>query len=116
MSDKYHYLLHRPVIRLDKETTKIVLFDVLASEKGNPSLNECLYKGFNLIELLPDILDCLRMYPISITAYIEKTFLMLSVMPKDRDFLGFYFPCSEGQLIFRHCIWHLFQFFFSKCI
>ncbi|GFV65708.1 integrase_H2C2 domain-containing protein [Trichonephila clavipes] len=43
------------------------------------------------------------MYPIGISADIEeKAFLMLSVAPKDRDFLRF-FPCSEGRIVYRHC-------------
>ncbi|GFU70771.1 DUF1758 domain-containing protein [Trichonephila clavipes] len=66
----------RPVIKLDSQTTKIrPVFDASASEKGKPSLNECLLKGTNLIELIPDILDRFRMYPIGISADIEKAFL-----------------------------------------
>lgn len=86
-----HYLSHRPVIKAESLTTKIrPVFDASASEKGKPSLNECLFKGINLIELIPDILDRFRMYPIGISADIEKAFLMLSVAPKDRDFLRFF--------------------------
>ncbi|GFS55320.1 integrase catalytic domain-containing protein [Trichonephila clavipes] len=43
------------------------------------------------------------MYPIGISADIEKAFLMLSVAPKDRDFLRFFFPSSEGRILYRHC-------------
>ncbi|GBN80689.1 hypothetical protein AVEN_98461-1 [Araneus ventricosus] len=99
-----HYLSHRPVIKLDSQTTKICpVFDVSASQRGNPSLNECLYKGINLIELIPDILDRFRMYPICISADIEKAFLMLSAAPKDRDFLRFFYPSNDVELIYRHC-------------
>ncbi|GFW07893.1 DUF1758 domain-containing protein [Trichonephila clavipes] len=92
LNKECHYLAHRPVIKLDSQTTKIrPVFDASASEKGKPSLNECLLKGTNLIELIPDILDRFRMYPIGISADIEKAFLMLSVAPKDRDFLRFFF-------------------------
>ncbi|GFT71676.1 uncharacterized protein TNCV_4689691 [Trichonephila clavipes] len=91
LNKECHYLAHRPVIKLDSQTTKIrPVFDASASEKGKPSLNECLLKGTNLIELIPDILDRFRMYPIGISADIEKAFLMLSVAPKDRDFLRFF--------------------------
>ncbi|GFV61299.1 DUF1758 domain-containing protein [Trichonephila clavipes] len=103
LNKECHYLAHRPVIKLDSQTTKIhPVFDASASEKGKP-LNECLLKGTNLIEIIPDILDRFRMYPIGISADIEKAFLMLSVAPKDRDFLGFFFPCSEGRIVYRHC-------------
>ncbi|GFT93756.1 integrase catalytic domain-containing protein [Trichonephila clavipes] len=104
LNKECHYLAHRPVIKLDSQTTKIrPVFDASTSEKGKPSLNECLLKGTNLIELIPDILDRFRMYPIGISADIEKAFLMLSVAPKDRDFLRFFSPCSEGRIVYRDC-------------
>ncbi|GFY42735.1 DUF1758 domain-containing protein [Trichonephila inaurata madagascariensis] len=94
----------RPVIKLDSVTTKIrPVFDASAREKGKPSLNDCLCKGVNLIELIPDILDRFRIYPIGIVADIEKAFLMLSVALKDRDYLRFFPPCNEKQLVYRHC-------------
>ncbi|GFS84413.1 integrase catalytic domain-containing protein [Trichonephila clavipes] len=104
LNNECHYLLHRPVIKLDSATTKIrPVFDASAREKGKPSLNDCLYKGVNLFELIPDILDRFRIYPFGIVADIEKAFLMLSVAPKDRDYLSdFFFPCNEKQLVYRH--------------
>ncbi|GFT76985.1 uncharacterized protein TNCV_1098871 [Trichonephila clavipes] len=97
LNKECHYLAHRTVIKLNSQTTKIrPVFDASASEKGKPSLNECLLKGTNLIELIPDILDRFRMYPIGISADIEKAFLMLSVAPKDRDFLRFFFRVVKG--------------------
>ncbi|GFU26302.1 integrase catalytic domain-containing protein [Trichonephila clavipes] len=85
LNNECHYLPHRPVVKLDSATTKIrPVFDASAREKGKPSLNDCLYKGVNLIELIPDILDRFRIYPVGIVADIEKAFLMLSVAPKDR--------------------------------
>ncbi|GFV74568.1 uncharacterized protein TNCV_5130101 [Trichonephila clavipes] len=81
----------RPVIKLNSQTTKVrPVFDASASQRGKLSLNECLHKGINLLEMIPDILDRFRMFPIGISANIEKTFLMLSVAPKDRDFLRFF--------------------------
>ncbi|GFS84370.1 uncharacterized protein TNCV_4605801 [Trichonephila clavipes] len=104
LNNECHYLPHRPVIKLDSATTKIrPVFDASAREKGKPSLNDCLYKGVNLIELIPDILDRFRIYPVGIVADIEKAFLMLSVAPKDRDYLRFFSPCNEKQLVYRHC-------------
>ncbi|GFX61196.1 uncharacterized protein TNCV_3406711 [Trichonephila clavipes] len=91
LNKECHYLTHRRVIKLDSQTTKIrPVFDASASEKGKPSLNECLLKETNLIELIPDVPDRFRVYPIGISADIEKAFLMLSVAPKDRDFLRFF--------------------------
>ncbi|GFU60552.1 uncharacterized protein TNCV_1729831 [Trichonephila clavipes] len=96
------YLAHRPVIKLQSETTKYrPCFDG-ACENGKPSLNQCLYKGINLLEVIPDILDTFRLYPIGLSADIEKAFLMLSVHPNDRDYLRFFYPSKE-ELVYRHC-------------
>ncbi|GFV99666.1 integrase catalytic domain-containing protein [Trichonephila clavipes] len=104
LNNECHYLPHRPVIKLDSATTKIrPVFDASAREKETIFVNDCLYKGVNLIELIPDILDRFRIYPVGIVADIEKAFLMLSVAPKDRDYLRFFFPCNEKQLVYRHC-------------
>ncbi|GFT77399.1 DUF1758 domain-containing protein [Trichonephila clavipes] len=74
----------------------------VVSSLGLPGIHDSLLKGTNLIELIPDILDRFRMYPIGISADIRKVFLMLSVAPKDRDFLRL-FPCSERRIVYRHC-------------
>ncbi|GFT09054.1 uncharacterized protein TNCV_4105201 [Trichonephila clavipes] len=81
-----YYLPHRAVFKIS-ETTKIrPVFDATAREGNNPSLNDCLLKGPNLIELIPDILDRFRMFPIRLSADIEKAFLQISVTPEHRDF------------------------------
>ncbi|GFS70348.1 DUF1758 domain-containing protein [Trichonephila clavipes] len=91
LNNKCHYLPHRPVIKLNSQATKVrPVFDASASQRGKLSLNECLHKGINLLERIPDILDRFRMFSIGISADIEKAFLMLSVAPKDRDFLRFF--------------------------
>ncbi|GFS74006.1 integrase catalytic domain-containing protein [Trichonephila clavipes] len=82
-----YYLPHRAVFKIS-ETTKIrPVFDATAREGNNLSLNDCLLRGPNLIELIPDILDTFRMYPIGLSANIENAFLQISVTPDYRDFL-----------------------------
>ncbi|GFV45675.1 DUF1758 domain-containing protein [Trichonephila clavipes] len=77
---KCHYLAHRAVIKVQSETTKYrPCFDGSACEN-----------------------DRFRLYPIGLRADIEKAFLMLSVHPKDRDYLRFFYP-SKGELVYRHC-------------
>ena len=52
-----HYLLHRPVLREDKETTKIqVVFDT-SCESDGPSLNVSLCSGPNLLSKIFDGFD-----------------------------------------------------------
>ena len=52
-----HYLPHHPVIRQDKETTKLrVVFDDSCSFAKNPSLNQCLNSGPSVIPELYDVM------------------------------------------------------------
>lgn len=84
-----HYLPHHPVIREDRQTTKLrVVFDASAKSQG-PSLNECLYKGPQLTPLLYDILLRFRSYPIALSADIEKAFFQISIAQQERDYLRF---------------------------
>ncbi|GFX11539.1 integrase catalytic domain-containing protein [Trichonephila clavipes] len=57
-----HYLPHRPVIK-ENSTSKIRPgFDASARTKGSPSLNDCLEKVPNFIEVIPTILNRFRKY------------------------------------------------------
>lgn len=99
-----HYLPHRPVIKEGSSTTKIrPVFDASARETDSPSLNHCLEKGQNLIELIPSILVRFRENPIGVVADIRKAFLQISVHEKDRDFLRFlWIDFEDKQIVFRH--------------
>ena len=47
-----HYLMHRPIVKEDRETTKIrPIFNASASGSG-PSLNDCLHTGPNLLSMI----------------------------------------------------------------
>ncbi|GFU41995.1 integrase catalytic domain-containing protein [Trichonephila clavipes] len=84
-----HYLPHRPVIK-ENSTSKIrPVFDASARTKGSPSLNDCLEKGPNFIEVIPTILNRFRKYKIGVISDIEKAFLQIGVREQDRDFLRF---------------------------
>ena len=83
---RVHYLPHHAVIRQDRETTKLrVVYDASAKRQDAPSLNNCLYSGFNFEQYILDILLRFRTYKIAVTADVEKAFLMISVSEKDRD-------------------------------
>ena len=84
-----HYLAQYPVIREDKDTTKLrILLDASAKTLG-PSLNECLYKGPQFTPLVVDILLWFRAQVIALTADIEKVFYQVSVDNDVRDHLRF---------------------------
>ncbi|GFW11214.1 integrase catalytic domain-containing protein [Trichonephila clavipes] len=99
-----YYLPHRPVMKQASQTMKIrPVFDASARDKNQPSLNDCLNRGPNLIELIPDIIDRFRLYPIGLSSDIEKAFLQLSIIPEHRDYLRFFLPNIEESKIYRHC-------------
>lgn len=100
-----HYLPHRAVIK-EHSTTKIrPVFDASAKEKNSFSLNDCLTKGPNYIELIPSILNKFRLYKYGVTADIRKAFLQIEVKEEDRDFLRFFWRENGDPTkmkIFRH--------------
>jgi hypothetical protein len=84
-------------------TTRVrPVFDASARERGYPSLNLCLEKGINLIEIIPTLLLRFRLHRIGIIADIRKTYLQISLCPEDRDILRNLCVTAEGALtIFR---------------
>lgn len=98
-----HYLPHRPVFKESSSTTKVrPVFDASCKAKGFPSLNDCLEKGPNLIELIPSVLLRFRLNEIGVISDIRKAFLQISVNPADRDFLRFLW-WENGQCVsYRH--------------
>ena len=86
-----HYLPHRPVLRDEKETTKMrVVFDAsCASPKDGYSLNDVLYQGPTMTQELIDILLRFRSYNYVMTADIEKAFLQISIASEHRNFVRF---------------------------
>ncbi|GFY76726.1 integrase catalytic domain-containing protein [Trichonephila inaurata madagascariensis] len=100
-----HYLPHLHVIK-ENSTNKIrPVFDASARTKGSPSLNDCLEKGPNFIEVIPTILNHFRKYKIGVISDIEKAFLQIGVREQDRDFLRFMWYDRENRdhiKIYRH--------------
>jgi hypothetical protein len=88
---RVNYLPHHPVIRSDKDTTKVrVVYDGSAKiSKDKESLNDCLEIGPNYTPHVFDTLIKFRWSSVGVTADIEKAFLMIGIKKSDRDALRF---------------------------
>ena len=96
-AERVHYLPHHPVIRKDKQTTKLrVVYDASARQDG-PSLNECLYSGPTFGQNIFDIILRFRCHKIALVGDIEKAFLMVSMWNEDRDVLRFLWVDNIGK-------------------
>ncbi|XP_021966492.1 uncharacterized protein LOC110861672 [Folsomia candida] len=101
-----HYLPHRHVLKPESQTTPVrPVFDASCKTGRNPSLNDCLEKGPNLLELIPSILMRFREKNVGVISDIRKAFQMIDVQDRDCDFLRFlWWTSSEEKTIkiYRH--------------
>ena len=85
-----HYIPHSGVLKEDRKTTKLrVVYDASSKVAEEPSLNECLHPGPNLLPLVLDILLRFQMNKIALIGDLEKAFLQISIDPSQRDLLRF---------------------------
>ena len=85
-----NYLPHRPVVRRDKETSKVrPVFDVSARQRGGKSLNDYLHTGPSLLCQIFDIVIRVRLSKIIIIADIRQAFLNIEISDKYKDLLRF---------------------------
>ncbi|GBO44059.1 hypothetical protein AVEN_257492-1 [Araneus ventricosus] len=84
-----HFLPHHPVFK-ENSTTKVrPVFDGSAKERNTPSINDCLEKGPNLVELIPSLMNRFRVGKYGVTADIKKAFLQIGLQERDRPYLRF---------------------------
>jgi hypothetical protein len=114
----------------ENSTTKLrPVFEASAWEQGHPSLNQCLEKGTNLIEIIPALLLRFWFHQVGVIADIKRAFLRVNLGKKERDFLRFLWVSAEGDLrIFRHArvafgvtsspflLGAVIDFYLKKCI
>lgn len=85
-----HYLPHRPVIKHDRDTTKVrIVFDASSKSKDELCLNDVLFSGPCLLPHLYDILLRFRIGKIGIVSDIKQAFLQVFVDQENRNFLRF---------------------------
>ncbi|XP_070518841.1 uncharacterized protein [Cardiocondyla obscurior] len=98
-----HYLPHRHVLKEGSTTRIRPVFDASAKEHASPSLNDCLHKGPNLIELLR-FFYVLGKIVSELFQILKRLFLQISIDKTDRDFLRFLWYNVNGKIIiYRHC-------------
>lgn len=86
-NSKSVYLPHHPVIREDKETTKLrVVFDASCKGTNGVSLNDELLIGPSLQEELRDIIMRWRRHRVCFVADIVKMYRQIKVREKDTDY------------------------------
>jgi hypothetical protein len=89
-----HYLPHRAVFKPESKTTPVrPVFDASCKANRNPSLNESLEKGPNMMELIPAILMRFRNGRIGVVSDVKKAFLQIEIKKEDRLFAV---PVVEG--------------------
>ncbi|XP_053406667.1 uncharacterized protein LOC123558187 [Mercenaria mercenaria] len=83
------YLPHFPVIRPEKETTKVrIVFDASAKYQ-NVCLNDVVYAGPKLQNELFDVLLRFRKKPVAIVCDIAEMYLRVGILETDRRFHRF---------------------------
>ena len=94
---KTTYLPHRPVVWVDKDTTKVrPVFDASVRERGGLSLNDYLHPGLPLLCLIFDIIIQSCFKKILITADIRQAFLNIEIADKHKDLLRFLLVDQEN--------------------
>ncbi|UYV81584.1 hypothetical protein LAZ67_20001600 [Cordylochernes scorpioides] len=101
-----YYLPHRPVYKMESKTTPIrPVFDASCLGHNGLSLNQCLEKGPNLLERIPEMMVRFRENKFGVTADIRKAFQMVAIEESERNYLRFLWweKESDRELIaYRH--------------
>ena len=90
-------LAHFPILRFDKETTKIrIVFDASAKFE-NVSLNDFVLKGPKLQRDVFTIICRFRRHPIAIVCDISEMYLQIELTPEDRKYFRFLWRNCEDR-------------------
>jgi len=100
-----HYLPFHLVIQPEKSTKVRIVYNGSAkSSKQHLSLNDCLYKGTNLLTQIPAIILRSLLYRIMLIADVEAAYHTLGLHEHDRNYLRFvwvrnYTAPKEQQIV-----------------
>ena len=84
-----HYLPHHMIQNKETKKIRIVYEGCSKSHKSKKSLNDCLYRGKNMVNDLCGTLLRFRMNKVGLIADIEKAYLQLELKPEERDVTRF---------------------------
>lgn len=85
-----HFIPHHAVFKHKSKTTPVrPVFDASCNIGHFPSLNKCLEKGPNFIELIPKTMHGFREERIGCISDIRKAFQMIEVQEHDQPYLMF---------------------------
>ena len=89
LSTSRWYLPHFPVLRPDKDTTKVrIVFDASARYEGH-SLNDRIHQGPKLQRELFDVLLRFRRQPVALVCDIAEMYLRIGIAHEDKPFHRF---------------------------
>jgi hypothetical protein len=105
------YWAHFPVIKADRETTKIrPVFDGAAKFRG-----DYIFTGPTVMNELVAVLHRFRQYQYAITGDVCEMFLQVRVPPEEKDYLRFLWYEKGKVIVYRYRV-HLFGKCDSPCV
>ena len=103
------YLLHFPVYRYDKETTKVRVVMNGRSAFMGTSLNDCILKGPKVINDLVNVLLRFRRYRVAVSGDVKEMFLQVHMEPEDAKYHRIVYTFRrEGRYCILEARVHLF--------
>ena len=92
ISEKCHYLVHHSVAKDSPTTPLRIVFNCSFRGKHSVSLNDCLYKGPNLLPEMLQVLMRFRLDEYAVISDIKKAFLQVGLHEEDRNYTRFLWP------------------------
>jgi hypothetical protein len=77
--DEVYYPTNRPVVKASGTTRVRPMLDASVREQGHPSLNHCLQKGTNFMEIILPLLLRFWLHQIGAIADLRKQFLQINL-------------------------------------